>query len=132
MSPRRAAAPPSRGSPCDCNDSRIVAASPLLVIVPQYAVPAATPRPSPRLHRHALRRCAGPSGCSANTSILHHAFISIFVALWVVTTHYVTILMHFSLLFYKVYTKRENASSWNFGLEKEQILETYSAQLQKS
>ena len=28
--------------------------------------------------------------------------------------------------------KRENADSWNFGLEKEQILETYSAQLQKS
>nr|XP_040248157.1 vegetative cell wall protein gp1-like [Aegilops tauschii subsp. strangulata] len=30
-----------------------------------------------------------------------------------------------------VYTKRENADSWNSGLEKEQILETYSAQLQK-
>ena len=28
--------------------------------------------------------------------------------------------------------KRENASSWNSGPEKEQILETYSAQLQKS
>ena len=28
--------------------------------------------------------------------------------------------------------KRENAGSWNSGLEKEQILETYSAQLQKS
>ena len=38
----------------------------------------------------------------------------------------------FSLLFYKVYMKRENAGSWNSGLEKEQILETYSAQLQKS
>ena len=37
----------------------------------------------------------------------------------------------FSLLFYKVYMKRENAGSWNSGLEKEQILETYSAQLQK-
>ena len=33
----------------------------------------------------------------------------------------------YSLLFYKVYVKRENADSWNFGLEKEQILETYSA-----
>uniref|UniRef100_M8BH72 F-box domain-containing protein n=1 Tax=Aegilops tauschii TaxID=37682 RepID=M8BH72_AEGTA len=31
-----------------------------------------------------------------------------------------------------VYMKRENAGSWNSGLEKEQILETYSAQLQKS
>ena len=35
----------------------------------------------------------------------------------------------YSLLFYKVYMKRENAGSWNSGLEKEQILETYFAQL---
>ena len=34
--------------------------------------------------------------------------------------------------FYKVYMKRENAGSWNSGLEKEQILEAYSMQLQKS
>ena len=38
----------------------------------------------------------------------------------------------FSLLFYKVYMKRENVGSWDSGLAKEQILETYSAQLQKS
>src|SRR3954467_1929613 len=38
----------------------------------------------------------------------------------------------YSLLFYKVYIRRENTGSWNSGLEKEQILETYSAQLQKS
>ena len=38
----------------------------------------------------------------------------------------------YSLLFYKVYIRRENAGSWNSGLEKEQILETYPAQLQKS
>ena len=38
----------------------------------------------------------------------------------------------YSLLFYKVYIKRENAGSWESRLEKEQILETYSAQLQKS
>ena len=38
----------------------------------------------------------------------------------------------FSLLFYKVYMKRENAGSWNSGLEKEQILETYSTQIQNS
>ena len=38
----------------------------------------------------------------------------------------------YSLLFYKVYIRRENAGSWNSGLEKEQRLETYSAQLQKS
>ena len=30
-----------------------------------------------------------------DTSILHHAFISIFIALWAVTTHYSTILMTF-------------------------------------
>ena len=29
----------------------------------------------------------------------------------------------YSLLFYKVYVKRENAVSWDSGLEKEQILE---------
>ena len=38
----------------------------------------------------------------------------------------------YSLLFYKAYIRRENAGSWNSWLEKEQILETYSAQLQKS
>ena len=38
----------------------------------------------------------------------------------------------YPLLFYKVYMKRENADSLDSGLEKEQILETYSAQLQKS
>ena len=31
----------------------------------------------------------------------------------------------YSLLFYKAYMKRENADSWNSGLENEQILETY-------
>ena len=30
-----------------------------------------------------------------DTFILHHAFISIFVALWALITHYVTILMYF-------------------------------------
>ena len=30
-----------------------------------------------------------------DTSILHHAFISIFIALWAVITHYITILMSF-------------------------------------
>ena len=38
----------------------------------------------------------------------------------------------YSFLFYKVYIRRENAGSWSSGLEKEQILETYSPQLQKS
>ena len=38
----------------------------------------------------------------------------------------------YSLLFYKVYMKSENAGSWDSGLEKEQILETYYVQLQRS
>ena len=54
-------------------------------------------------------------------------------------------LLHYGLLLYimsqylclfslilQVYIKRENAGSWDSGLEKEQILETYYAQLQKS
>ena len=38
----------------------------------------------------------------------------------------------YSLLFYKVGMKRENAGSWDSGLEKEKILETYSTKLRKS
>ena len=34
-----------------------------------------------------------PRGWAVDMSILHHAFISIFIALWDVITHYVTILM---------------------------------------
>ena len=64
-----------------------------------------------------------------DTSILHHAFISIFIALWAVICHNT---YGYSLLFYKVYLKRENAGSWNSRLEKEQILKDYSVQLQKS
>ena len=37
-----------------------------------------------------------------------------------------------SLLFYKVYHEEEEWRQLEFWLEKEQILETYSAQLQKS
>ena len=37
----------------------------------------------------------GTGGNTTDTSILHHAFISIFIAIWAVTTHYVTILMPF-------------------------------------
>ena len=69
---------------------------------------------------------------SLDTSILHHAFILIFIASW---DYYLTLCHNtygYSLLFYKVYMKRENAGSWDSGLEKEQILETHSAQLQKS
>ena len=67
-----------------------------------------------------------------DTSIFHHAFILIFIALWVVITRYVTILMAILSYFTRFNMKRENACSWDSGLEKEQILETYSAQLQKS
>ena len=38
----------------------------------------------------------------------------------------------YSLLFYKVYIRMENAGSWNSGLEKEQILKDYSVQLNKN
>ena len=38
----------------------------------------------------------------------------------------------FSLLFYKVYMKKENADSWILGWKRSKILETYFAQLQKS
>ena len=68
----------------------------------------------------------------SDTSILHHAFISIFIAFM---GCYYTLCHNtyaYSLLFYKVYMKRENADSWDSRLEKEQILETYYAQLQKS
>ena len=65
-------------------------------------------------------------------SILHHAFIFIFIALWAVITRYVTILMAILSYFTRFTMKRGNAGSWNSGLGKEQILETYSAQLQKS
>ena len=68
-----------------------------------------------------------------DTSILHHAFISIFIALWAVITY---TLFHntygYSLLFYKVYHEEGECRQLEFWLEKEQILETYSAQLQKS
>ena len=67
-----------------------------------------------------------------DTSILHHAFISIFNALWAIITRYVTILMAILSYFTRFIMKRENAGSWNSGLEKEQILEMYFAQLQKS
>ena len=46
---------------------------------------------------------------------------------------YITLWYHiyaFSLLFCKVYLKRENSGSWNSGLEKEQILVHYFAHLQ--
>ena len=65
-------------------------------------------------------------------SILHHAFISIFIALWAVITRYVTILMAILSHFTRFIMKRENAGSWDSGLEKEQILEIYYAQLEKS
>ena len=40
-----------------------------------------------------------------DTSILHHALILIFIALWAVITHYVTILMHF-LSYFTRFTRR--------------------------
>ena len=50
-----------------------------------------------------------------DTSILHHAFISIFIALWAVITRYVTILMAILSYFTRFIMKRGNAGSWNSG-----------------
>ena len=48
-----------------------------------------------------------------DTSIFHHAFISIFIALWAVITRYVTILMVILSYFTRFNIKRENAGSWD-------------------
>ena len=50
-----------------------------------------------------------------NASIFLHAFISIFIALWAVITHYVTILMAILSYFTRFIMKRENAGSWDSG-----------------
>ena len=46
-----------------------------------------------------------------DTSILHHAFISIFIALWAVITHYISILMAILSYFTRFTMKRGNAGS---------------------
>ena len=48
-------------------------------------------------------------------SILHHAFILIFIALCVVITHYVTILMAILSYFTRFIMQRENVGSWDSG-----------------
>ena len=50
-----------------------------------------------------------------DTSILHHAFISIFSALWAIFTHYISILMAILSYFTRITMKRGNAGSWNSG-----------------
>ena len=50
-----------------------------------------------------------------DTSILHHDFISIFIALWAVITHYISILMAILSYFTRFTMKRGNAGSWNSG-----------------
>ena len=51
-----------------------------------------------------------------DTSILHHAFISIiFIALWAIITHYISILMAILSYFTRFTMKRGNAGSWNSG-----------------
>ena len=50
-----------------------------------------------------------------DTTILHHAFISIFIALWAVITRYVTILMAILSYFTRFIMKREDVGSWNSG-----------------
>ena len=48
-----------------------------------------------------------------DTSILHHDFMSIFIALWAVITHYISILI--AILSYFTRFTMGNASSWNSG-----------------
>ena len=50
-----------------------------------------------------------------DTSILHDAFMSIFIALWAVITHYISILMAILSYFTRFTMKRGNARSWNSG-----------------
>ena len=50
-----------------------------------------------------------------DTSILHHAFIYLFIALWDVITHYISILMAILSYFTRFTMKRGNAGSWNSG-----------------
>ena len=61
------------------------------------------------------RRRDGVRKGGRDTSILHHAFISILIALWVVTTHYISILIAILSYFTRFTMKRGNAGSWNFG-----------------
>ena len=68
---------------------------------------------------------------STDTSILHHAFMLIFIALWAVITHYGTILMPF-LSYLQGLHKEGECRQLEFWTGKEQVLETYYAQLQKS
>ena len=58
-----------------------------------------------------------------DTSILHHAFISIFIALWSVITRYVTILMAILSYFTRFVMKRENVGSWDSGWKKSKYWE---------
>ena len=51
----------------------------------------------------------------ADTSIFHHDITSIFIALWAVITHYISILMAILSYFIRFTMKRGNAGSWNSG-----------------
>ncbi|XBI90433.1 hypothetical protein VPH35_028062 [Triticum aestivum] len=52
-------------------------------------------------------------GKTGDTSILYHAFISIFITLWAVIIYYISILMAISSYFTRFTMKRGNAGSWN-------------------
>ena len=56
-----------------------------------------------------------------DTSILHHAFISIFIALWAVITHYISILMAIFSYFTRFTMKRGNAGNWNSGWKRRNV-----------
>ena len=82
-----------------------------------------------------LQRGVGPTPRTHTPACYIHFASCFYIDIYCImgcyyTLHHNTYAYYF--LFYKVYMKRGNAGSWNSGLEKEQILETYSAHLQKS
>ena len=66
-----------------------------------------------------------------DTSILHHAFISIFIALWAIITHYISILMAI-LSYFIMFTMKRGMPTAGILAGKGANIETYSTQLQKS
>ena len=86
--------------------------SPFLVIDDNIQIKASTNDNKIEIHHRFEKYVISKS----DTSILHHAFISIFIALWAVITHYVSILMGILSYFTRFIMKRGNAY-WKYALE---------------
>ena len=85
---------PGHGRPGLCHRPGLYKPAPCPAAHPASPPPSQpTLPPNPSRRRRAAPRCASPPDPPRDTSILHHAFISIFIALWAFLTHYVTILM---------------------------------------